>query len=52
MSVEPPGWNGTITRTGRIGHVCARALPEAAENAAAPTNRYKNRRRGGFTARA
>jgi hypothetical protein len=50
MSVEPPGWNGTMMRTGRLGQLCARALLAAAVNAAAPIHKCRNRRR--FTAQA
>jgi hypothetical protein len=51
MSVEPPGWNGTMMRTGRLGQACAHAPEDLAASAAAPAKRRRHRRREGFIAR-
>src|SRR5262245_9743119 len=48
MSVGPPGAYGTITRTGRAGYDCARALRENADSAAVPAARCRNCLRGSF----
>src|SRR5262249_8374764 len=48
ISVPPPGAYPTITRTGREGYACARAVRETAGSAAAPAARCRNRRRGSF----
>jgi hypothetical protein len=48
MSGVPPAGTKTITVTGRDGYVCALAIREAAETAAAPATRCKNLRRGNF----
>ena len=45
MSVAPPAGKPTMMRTGRDGQACARAMREAAGNAAAPAARLKNVRR-------
>ena len=46
MSVDPPGANGTIKRTGRVGYVCPFAMSGTTGRAAAPAARCRNRRRG------
>src|SRR6516162_7545564 len=48
MSVDPPGANGTIKRTGRVGYVCPFAMSGTTGRAAAPAARCRNRRRGSF----
>src|SRR5262245_11477055 len=48
ISVPPPGAYPTITRTGREGYACARAVRDTAGRAAAPAARCRNRRRGSF----
>src|SRR6266542_3554843 len=48
MSVAPPGENPTMTRTGRVGYVCALAIRDTAESAAAPAARCRKFRRGSF----
>ena len=47
-SKPPPGGNGTTSRIGRVGYACACAVRDAAEDAAAPASRCRNRRRGIF----
>jgi hypothetical protein len=48
MSVEPPGWNGTMMRTGRLGQACAHARKGLAASAAAPAKSCRHRRRCRF----
>jgi hypothetical protein len=45
-SVPPPGGNGTIIETGRVGYDCAQASRVIAGNAVAPAARCRNLRRG------
>src|SRR5215470_8916251 len=48
MSWVPPAAMGTTKRTGRAGYACAQATRDAADSAAAPAVRCRNRRRGSF----
>src|SRR4051812_31341020 len=48
MSVDPPGVNGTMMRTGRDGYPCALPMRKVDDSTIAPTARRRNWRREGF----